>query len=170
MTARKPGNRPVVIAVIAAAVAVAAPVATHFEGFAPKPYLDPAAIRTVCYGETENVEQRIYSKEECATRLRGRMARDYAPKLLACVPAFNDPARRHQFGALLDASYNAGPAAACRSPMAKAFNAGRWAEGCRAFTGWYVTAKNRKTGVRVKLRGLERRREAERAVCLTGLG
>lgn len=147
---------------------VAAPLATQFEGYRGKAYLDPAAILTVCYGETENVDPaRIYSKNECAKKLRDRMARDYAPKVLACLPQLGTLDRRYVFGALLDASYNAGPAAVCKSRMAVSIRAGRWAEACNGFVGWYITAKNRKTGVRTTLPGLVTRRKAEAATCLT---
>lgn len=150
-------------AAIAAAVAIAAPFAEPREGFAPRPYLDPARIVTYCYGETEGVEARIYSRDECAAKLRRRMARDYAPKILSCVPRFADPSKRYAFAASIDAAYNAGPVAFCKSPMARHFNAGHWAAGCDAFPGWYVTARG------VRLRGLVARREGEAALCRRGL-
>lgn len=150
-------------ALIMATVAATTQFTTGFEGEKHKTYLDPVKIPTYCIGETENVDwSRVYTSGECQTLLRARMARDYAPKLVACVPDLADPKRNLAFRALLDASYNAGPAAACRSPMARAFNAGRWSDGCRAFVGWYETAKG------FKLRGLVRRRAAERDFCLTG--
>lgn len=156
---------------IAAAVAVAAPLATKWEGYAAKPYLDPAKIATYCFGETEQVDwSRIYSKDECATKLRARMARDYAPRILDCLPQLTDPARAHVFGALLDASYNAGPAAVCKSRMAVSIRVGQWKAACQGFNGWYVTARNRQTGVRIRLRGLERRRADEARVCMLGAG
>jgi hypothetical protein len=74
-----------------------------------------------------------------------------------------------QFGALLDASYNAGWAAACKSRMAVSFRAGDWAQGCAGFKGWYVTARNRTTGQRIMLKGLVRRRDAEAATCSSAL-
>jgi lysozyme len=149
---------------IAAAVAIATPLAQQWEGYRGKAYLDPAKILTQCYGETRDIDPtRIYSKDECAAKLRARLAKDYAPKLLKCIPSFID--RHKAFGAALDASYNAGPVAVCKSPMARAFNAGDYRTGCKAFAGWYVTALNRQTGVRMKLPGLVNRRNAEVAVC-----
>lgn len=161
----KPGKRTgtALAALIAATVAATAQFTTHFEGEKHKVYLDPVGIPTYCIGETKNPDPtRIYSSGECNALLRARMARDFGPQLVACVPNLADPAHNFPFRALLDASYNAGPAAACRSPMARAFNAGRWVEGCKAFPNWFVTARG------VKLRGLVRRREAERDFCLTG--
>lgn len=159
-------------AAIAAAVLVAAPLAAQFEGYSAKVYKDPAGIPTYCYGETELARHdpsHIYAKSECMALLRARMARDYAPHLLQCVPAFVDIDRRFAFGALLDASYNAGWAAACKSRMADSFRAGDWAQGCAGFKGWYVTARNRTTGQRIMLKGLVRRRDAEAATCSSAL-
>lgn len=158
-------------AAIAAAVVVAAPLAAGFEGLRTKPYKDPVGISTVCYGET-NVPMRVYSKDECGAFLRKHLTEVYAPKILKCVPEFIEPERVNEFAALLDFSYNAGPAAACKSPMAKAFNAGQWAQGCRAFSATYITKK----GVKIhgyyasaggrEYPGLVRRRATEAKVCL----
>jgi lysozyme len=150
-------------AAIAAAVTLAGPLTTGFEGLRTTPYRDPANIATVCYGETER-EMRRYTPDECATLLRARQAADYAPPLVRCVPLFADRRHGHAFAASLDAAYNAGVVAFCRSPMARSFNAGRWAEGCDGFPRWYVTA--RVNGRPTLLRGLVRRRTAERALCL----
>lgn len=132
------------------------------EGFKGKVYRDPAGYLTQCYGERQVDPSVIYSKDACVVKLRARMARDYAPPIIACVPDFADPRFRTAFGAALDASYNAGPAAVCRSPMARAFNTGNWAEGCRRFVGWYETARG------VRYPGLVKRRKQEMAYCLTG--
>lgn len=154
---------PALVALVAAAVTSVAPLAQHFEGYRGRAYRDPVGILTQCYGETANVRpDLIYSKDECATKLRARMRADYAPPLVRCVPDFANPLNRSAFEAAIDASYNAGPAAVCRSPMAKAFNAGNWTLGCSKFTGWYTTARG------VKLPGLVRRRLRERDWCLTG--
>jgi GH24 family phage-related lysozyme (muramidase) len=85
------------------------------EGLRNKPYLDPAHILTVCYGETQGIDQaKIYSNDECAIRLRKRLAEDYAPRIIACLPELTER-RIKVFGALLDAAYNAGPVAVCNS-------------------------------------------------------
>jgi lysozyme len=152
-------------AAIAAGVALAAPLAMHFEGLRTKPYRDPVGIPTVCYGETERA-MREYSAEECAVMLSARQARDYAPQVLQCVPGLADPRRSAIFAAAIDFSYNAGSSAFCRSSMARAFNAGRFADGCRAF-GLYDKA--RLGGRLIVLKGLARRRAAETQLCLKGV-
>jgi GH24 family phage-related lysozyme (muramidase) len=156
-------------AAIAAAVMVAAPIAQRWEGYSGKMYLDPANIQTQCYGETEDIDpSRIYSKDECAVKLRHRMARDYAPKLMACMPVLGGANWRRYtnvYGALLDASYNAGPASVC-AKFSNLVNYGAPPEACNMLPGWYVSARNRKTGVRVVYKGLVDRRKDERSVCL----
>ena len=132
------------------------------EGKRNRPYYDPAHYLTVCYGETQGIEDRIYDDAECVKRLRAQMALDYAPIILACVSDFADPAHAWAYGAALDASYNTGASAFCRSPIARAFNAGDWIGGCRKFLGWRVTARGQ------PLRGLLLRRSKEGKYCLTG--
>ena len=151
-----------VAAAIVAAVAIAAPVAMHFEGLRTKPYRDPVGIPTVCYGETQR-PMREYSADECAVMLQARQARDYAPQVLQCAPGLADPRRVNTFAASIDFAYNAGVRTFCHSSMARGFNAGHWADGCRAF-GLYDKA--RVNGRLVVLRGLARRRSAETTLCL----
>jgi lysozyme len=147
-------------AAIAAAVLVAAPLTASFEGLRTKPYHDPGDGRaTVCYGETER-EMRVYTADECQVLLVARQQRDYAPAVLKCVPAIGSKPKI--FAASIDAAYNTGTAAFCRSPIAKRFNAGAWIGGCGAFHGWYTTAKGK------PLPGLVRRRAAEQTLCLEG--
>jgi len=148
------------------AVLIATPLSAGFEGLKTKPYFDPAHIRSVCYGETER-EMRTYTRDECMALLKDRQASDYAPKVLQCVPGFADERRRYAFAASIDASYNAGVAAFCKSRMARAFNQGQWKAGCDGFLGWYATA--RINGKPTPLKGLQRRREAERALCLKSI-
>jgi GH24 family phage-related lysozyme (muramidase) len=147
-------------AAIAAAVLAVAPFVASKEGERHVPYYDGGRVKTVCMGETQNVEDRIYSHDECAAMERKRLAKDYAPAVLNCVPAFVEDRRRKPFMAAIDASYNAGPVGFCKSPMARYFNAGQWAKGCDAFVGWRATIQG------VPSRGLRNRREGERLLCM----
>ena len=163
-------------ALIAAGVMVASGLAAKWEGFAAKPYRDPANIVSWCYGETQGNPLLVYTKSQCGDLLRERMTRDYAPRIIACVPQLQTmPVEQGRFiyGALIDASYNAGWAAVCRSPMAANVRAGRLEAACDSFTGWYVTAQKRHNGKRVGkpflLKGLVNRRADERRVCRKGL-
>jgi GH24 family phage-related lysozyme (muramidase) len=97
------------------------------------------------------------------------MQRDYAPRIAECLPEIVE--NRFVFGALIDASYNAGPVAVCRSPMAQLIKVGRVADACNRLPSWYVTAQRRVNGKRVGkpflLNGLVNRRKDERRVCLS---
>jgi lysozyme len=92
--------------------------------------------------------------------LVARLASDYAPAVIKCVPGLAD--RPKQLSASLSLSYNIGTSAFCRSTAAKRFNAGDWKAGCDAFLLWV------KAGGRT-VQGLVNRRQAERTLCLSDL-
>lgn len=161
---RKP-SKSAIAACIAAACVVATPLIMASEGLRTRPYLDPVKIPTVCYGETQ-VEMRVYTRDECGTLLRKQLARKYAPKVLECLPQLAAPNRKHEFAALIDSSYNAGWAAVCKSRMAEHIRAGRWTAACNSLEGWYVTARDRRTGVRKTYPGLVKRRIEAKHLCL----
>ncbi len=126
---------------------------------------------TYCYGQTDEfgavrIGQR-FTKIECDAKLAESLPR-YVAQVAKCAT--------HVFpvkvwAALVDAAYNAGPAAVCRSPMMAHMNAGRYEAGCNAFSGWYV----RSAGV-VRKGLIARRsgvpgdvRKSERGLCLEGV-
>jgi len=154
MTPTKRG--PAVGVMIAAAVAAVTPMTSAFEGTRLKPYRDPVGVETVCTGETQ-VAMHPYTVEQCADMLRKDLSQKYASAVIACTP---DVATRiNTFAAAIDAAYNAGPGAYCRSPMADHFRARQWQQGCEAFRGWHVYG----------LPGLARRRDAESSLCMKDL-
>lgn len=160
-------------AAIAAAVLIASGIASKWEGYASKVYKDPAGIPTWCYGETEKLKKDpsyIYSKSECMGLLRQRLTEDYAPKIAQCMPAIVP--NRFVFGALIDASYNAGWAGVCRS-FASLVQTGQLQVACDKLPTWYITAQRRVNGKRVGqpfvLKGLVNRRKDERSICLMGV-
>ena len=160
MATGEPRTPPKTPAIIAAAVLISAPLTASFEGLRTKPYPDPGDGRpTVCYGETER-PIREYTPAECLALLKSRQLQDYAPKVLACVPAFKDEKRIYAFAASTDFAYNAGTKAFCNSRMARSFNLKNWKQGCEGFRNYYVRG-----GGKV-LRGLVRRRDAEARLCL----
>jgi lysozyme len=159
-----------IAAICATAAALCAPLTMRSEGVRLKPYLDPAHVLTVCYGETHNIDPAlIYSANQCTTMLRKRLAEDYAPRILQCLPELWDQQHIKVFGALLDAAYNAGSVAVCRSRMAVSIHAGNWGAACDGFYGWYTTATDRRTGQHIKLKGLVTRRAKEAVLCSEGV-
>jgi lysozyme len=157
---------------MAAAVNVAMPITQDNEGYRGAAYRDPANVLTQCYGETENINpSKIYSKDQCATKLRARLNRDYAPVLAKCMPVFvgaDWQKYTNMYGSLLDTSYNVGPERVC-TKFAPLVNTGRYVDACRSLPGWFVTAKDRKSGIRKTFPGLVKRRNQESSLCLNGV-
>ena len=145
-------------AAVAAMLAIATPLVATWEGYSAKPYLDVIGKKTVCFGETR-VEMREYTKAECTAMLNdgvGEFAWGVAKRNPELVGHPN------QWAAATSLAYNAGLANYNRSTVAKRFSAGNWRGACDALLAW-----NRAGGRVVK--GLVRRREAERTVCLKDL-
>ena len=111
----------------------------------------------------------MYSNDQCGQMLRDDMTKKYGPQIYACVKdakgnhVLMNPVKRNYFAALLDAAYNAGPSAACKSPMAADYRSGAWKSACKRFLGWHTLPGN------AAHNGLERRREWEGNV-LCGMG
>ena len=138
-----------------AAVALFALIA-GWEGKENDPYQDIVGIWTVCYGDTKNVRPgERQSDAQCAARLDQQIAAHAAP-VLACAPGLRG--KTGPLVASISLAYNIGPRAFCNSTVARRFNAGDISGGCDAMLKW------NRAGGRV-VRGLVRRREAERAIC-----
>lgn len=142
----------------AATAALLVPFVADWEGKSNDPYRDLVGVWTVCYGETR-VPMYRYSDAECEAMLANGLA-DFAAPVLARNPELRG--RPHQLAAATSLAYNIGAGAYTRSSVARHFSARRWREGCDAILRW------NRAGGRV-VRGLVRRREAERAMCLKGL-
>lgn len=138
----------------AVALALAVPIIAYFEGLVQKPYRDPVGILTVCYGHTgKDIEQRTYSKDECAQML----ARD-AAKHAEALKCIKTPLKDYEQAAFISFAYNIGGAKFCSSTLVKKANAGDMAGACAELSRW--TKGGGKT-----LPGLVKRRSAERAMC-----
>ena len=145
---------------LAAAALIVTPFTARWEGTRLDPYRDVGGVLTVCTGETR-VEMRRYTPAQCDAMLQSAIRHDYGPPVLACVPELAD--NRYALAASIDAAYNAGTAAFCRSPMAARFRLRDWRAGCAAFAPWRATVKGR------PVRGLQMRRRDEVALCNRGL-
>lgn len=129
-----------------------------WEGKSNDPYKDIVGVWTVCYGETR-VAMRAYSDAECGDMLAKGLT-DFAEPVLARNPELQG--KPHQLAAAVSLSYNIGSAAYARSTVARRFSAGNWLGACDAFLMW-----NKAGGREVK--GLTRRRQYERQMCLTDM-
>ncbi|WP_251374237.1 lysozyme [Ponticoccus alexandrii] len=141
----------------------ALPLVAKWEGLRLTAYLDPVGVLTVCYGETQGVRPGdTYSEADCAAMLSRRLL-EYRAGLHRYLTAETrarrlPPTRDAAFGSM---AYNVGIAGAGGSTAVKRLNAGNVPGACEAMTWW------NKAGGKV-LRGLTRRREDERALCMVG--
>ena len=135
----------------------------EFEGFRANAYKCPAGIWTIGYGTTAMAGVGITPKDGmtisrsdaeaylCATL--NKFAEQIAPSITA-------PINENEFGAFVSLAYNIGPGAFKKSSALRLFNAGDKEGAAKAILIW------NKAGGKV-LKGLTRRREAERKLFLT---
>jgi lysozyme len=156
----KTRSRRGLVAICGAAVAAAALAFTPLqEGRVLKTYRDIGGVLTYCDGATENAQAgKTYTPSECDAQLDRDLAR-HAEGIEACLPW--DRLTDGQKVAFVDAAFNIGVPAFCRSSMARRASAGDMTGACDALLMW-----NRVGGREVL--GLTRRRQRERELCLKG--
>jgi lysozyme len=136
---------------------------TLWEGNEPKPYFDVARIKTVCRGHTgPDIEDRIYSPAECDALTREDVA-EHSAAVLRCV---NVPINERVYTALVMFTFNVGGDAFCKSSLLRKLNAGDFVGACEGLMAWNKATIN---GKLTEVRGLTRRRDYERRLCLSGL-
>ena len=140
---------------VAGVLLLAAGLIAPWEGYEPQPYRDAVGVLTVCYGHTGNVQAKSYTQAECDALLRT----DTGIAWQAVERCIRVPMTEYQAAALTSAAYNIGPSVVCGSTLQRYANAGNWPAACAQLDRW-VYAKGK------KLRGLVKRRAAERALCL----
>lgn len=156
-----PGQRKGLGALIGAVAATALLAFTPaWEGTELTTYRDLGGVLTYCTGATESAQWgRTYTPAQCRAQLDRDLER-HAAGIAKCIPM--DRLTDGQKVAFVDAAYNIGVSAFCGSSMARRANAGDMAGACNALLMW-----NKVGGKEV--RGLTRRRQAERELCLRGL-
>lgn len=143
---------------IDAALPVALALMRRFEGFYPKPYVCPAGVPTIGYGNTyyESGDRVALtdppiSRERAEALLLWAVRTVYLPQVLRLCPGLDNPDR---LAALIDFTYNLGGSNLKASTLRKRVNSGDWDAVPEELRKW------NKAGGRV-LRGLTIRREAE---------
>ncbi len=159
-----PVKRKTLIGVIGAAAAlIVTPFVSGWEsGGTPRlvAYQDIVKVWTICGGETLGVKPgMVETVEGCALREEAALIR-HAEPVLACTPGLRP--HPNQLSAAISLAYNIGTGGYCASTVARRFNGRDWWGACDAFLMW-----NRAGGQVV--RGLDRRRRAERDLCLKEL-
>lgn len=179
---RRAGLAGIVGAVAAGALLVLTP---RFEGTELTTYRDLGGVLTYCTGATENAQWgKTYTPEQCRAQLDRDLER-HAAGIARCVPLAS--MTDGQKVAFVDAAYNIGVGNFCGSSMARRANAGDLVGACDALLAWNkvkvwrpvigpdgkpVKDANGKVvmhQVLEEVRGLTRRRKAERELCLGGL-
>lgn len=134
----------------------------RFEGFSEEAYRDTAGILTIGYGTTAAAGVGITPK--AGMRITEEEAERYLlaaiAKTEAAIGPFLKAPNDNQRGAMVSLAYNIGAGAFNRSTVLRRFNAGDVVGAAEAFAMW-----NKAGGAVV--RGLVRRREAERSLFLT---
>lgn len=132
----------------------------EFEGLELEAYRDPVGIVTIGYGYTNRAG---YGP---GVKMGDKWTAKQAEEMLAeglqrfgneILPHFTRKPTPNQFGAMLSLAYNIGTGAFRKSTCLRRFNAGDIEGAAEALT-WFNKAGGK------KLRGLVRRREAERAL------
>lgn len=127
-----------------------------YEGYSDTAYADIVGVETIGFGTTEGVKPGDTITPPAAVARALQDIAKYEGALKRCVKV---PLHQYEYDAALQLSYNIGPTAFCNSTVVRRFNAGDYAGGCDAFLMWD------KAGGKV-VRGLTKRREAERRLCL----
>lgn len=145
----------------AAITALAVALVGGFEGLRTKAYLDVVNVPTICFGETRGVKiGDTKNVAECKAML-GEALAEFETGMRKCLKS-PDSIPDRPYVAFLSLAYNVGTGAFCRSTLVKRVNAGDIRGGCDELLKW-----DRAGGMRWK--GLTRRRQEERALCLSGL-
>jgi lysozyme len=135
----------------------------EFEGFRADAYQDAVGVWTIGFGTTASAGVGIAPargmriSEETANRYLEAALNKFAGQI---APLLKREPTENQYGAMMSLAYNIGPTGFARSSVLKRFNEGNIPAAADAFLLW------NKAGGKV-LRGLVRRREAERALFLT---
>jgi lysozyme len=171
MTARKTAGTIVTAAGSAGVIAAAIAFTPGWEGMdavAKRDVIGTGHPVTYCYGQTDEFGKvkvgTRFTKQECDAKLAQSLPK-YLAEIEQCIKV---PMPDKTMAAFLDAAYNAGSAAVCRSPMVKLTNAGDLRGACNAFAGWYVRSDGQVRRGLVARRGGDGRK-GEKQLCLEGL-
>lgn len=105
------------------------------EGYKSVAYPDTGNVWTIGFGETKGVKQGDTTTPQRALVVLGKSVDGYAKGVQSCVTA---PLFQGEFDALVDAAYNTGAGAVCKSPMVQRFNLQDYEGGCNEFKTWYI--------------------------------
>jgi lysozyme len=137
----------------------------EFEGLRTTAYVDPVGILTIGYGHTDAAGPPTVTKGMKITALQaeGILMTDLVKYEAAVLRAIKRAPNENQFAAMVSLCFNIGPGAFAGSSVARLFNDNLIQAAADSFRLWN---KGTVKGNKVELKGLTRRREAERALFL----
>lgn len=150
----------VVAGTLAGAIAIAAAVIAPWEGNEPTGYYDIVRVPTACLGHTgpDVVVGQAYTREQCQAWFQSDVG-EAAKAVDRCVTV---PMPDKVWASWTSLTFNIGIRAFCGSTLVRKANAGDYAGACAQISRWdYAKGK--------RIRGLTRRRAAERRLCEEGL-
>ena len=134
------------------------------EGVRLQPYYDVAGILTVCYGETEGIELRDYTLEECSEKLVNRVEGYFVPQVRRCTDKW-EALPQEVKDVVVELAYNIGPRNYCRSSFRKQLDDDKGIKACARILPWN---KARINGKLKPVEGLTNRRIREARKCEEG--
>lgn len=136
-----------------------------WEGLALSAYRDVAGVLTIGYGHTEGFRDGRFGPDAVISEAAAEalLVEDLAPRAAATARLVEVRLNQNEFDALVSLVYNIGAAAFGRSTVRRRLNRSDRAGAADAFLMWN---KARVGGVLREVRGLSRRRRAERALFL----
>jgi lysozyme len=127
------------------------------EGFRDTAYDDGVGVQTIGFGTTEGVKPGDRITVERALVRLGADVGKFEAQMRECIGPV--PMHQYEWDSVISWSYNVGTGAACSSTLVRKLQAGDYTGACNELTRWT------RAGGKV-LRGLVKRREAERRLCL----
>lgn len=138
----------------------------EFEGLSTKAYKCPAGVWTIGYGHTKGIKEGDTITADAAERLLKSDLEELSINLTRALNADEIVVSQEQFDALCSFAYNLGLNTLIHSTLWSYLRKGKDQAAADEFLKWNK-AKDA-TGKKVELKGLTRRREAERALFLSG--
>ena len=141
----------------------------RFEGVILHSYVCPKGVLTIGWGHTgSDVKKGMVITEGEAEELLKQDLKKFASKITYSLKQDNIKVNQNQFDALCSFAFNLGFSAFIFSTLYKKLKAGDYAGAADEFPKWvYITKTVDSEKVKIRLKGLETRRKAERELFLS---